>query len=847
MRRALVLLVFSIALLAGSSSALAAELSVTNGKYRLMDRRYVAAGDRAYVMGFQDGNFYAQGWHITGEMGGVWSQPLKLIDGLWFSIDGQPVGSATKFTSGWGYTRMALPPAGDVRLSRTDFAPDRVRGALIGLRMRNTGAARTVTVAVDVRSELLSAYPWGWTTPNADQFNAQDTGSFTGNALEFHDQGTATSGPHDWVALVGSNRRALSGETGAGHWGAQEPPEVCAAETQQFCDDGPFGKGLGGRLTYRVTLPAGRTRTLWIAAAGSDRGAVAARTNLAKATKRPAVALARKRFTRRAWSRWTRVSLPRDRALARAINWGKQNILDLTQRANGLQVRKVDEGKKYPPPFGTVARARWVGAGYPDYPWIFATDAEYTAFASVTVGQFGAIKDHARALRDVSLVLNGNTGKVAHEVVPEGSVYFGDLDDAGNTDETAKFPSLVALIWRWTGDNRFRDSMYDFTKRNMEYVFSQLDTDNDGWPEGLGNVERSGMGEEKLDNTVYTIRGLYDLADLARSRGDAATLSWARSRADSMRSHFEAAWWMLAVKQYADSLDDPGDRQVHQKHWIGVTPMEAELAVRRRPWPGLARLANGEAALQERETACYSGERTEGPYNRGLFHTGCGGGPEGKGERTIFSLNTAIQAVGEGNYGRLGPDQQKRYTDANVEPMFAEPWTGGTPDEQPGAMPEILPSPDFDAGPLPKDANVDRCTRCRSMVMQAWGNYGTMWPVVHQQLGVRPDMGRRGLEVVPQVPPHERVIAGRRIRLGKGALALVRARHAGNRYTTVVRTGSAPVRHLWIGHTLPRGSEPGTVRLDGKRRKGVWRKTNRGVEVTVKTRPGRHRLVVTAG
>ena len=25
----------------------------------------------------------------------------------------------------------------------------------------------------------------------------------------------------------------------------------------------------------------------------------------------------------------------------------------------------------------------FIGAGYPDYPWIFATDAEYTAFAAV--------------------------------------------------------------------------------------------------------------------------------------------------------------------------------------------------------------------------------------------------------------------------------------------------------------------------------------------------------------------------------------------------------------------------------------------------------------------------------
>jgi hypothetical protein len=53
----------------------------------------------------------------------------------------------------------------------------------------------------------------------------------------------------------------------------------------------------------------------------------------------------------------------------------------------------------------------------------------------------------------------------------------------------------------------------------MKYV-ATLDEDNDGWPEGLGNVERPGMGEEKLDNAVYTIRGYADLADLARAVGD---------------------------------------------------------------------------------------------------------------------------------------------------------------------------------------------------------------------------------------------------------------------------------------------------------------------------------------
>src|SRR3954466_5744465 len=180
-----------LAVTTGAGVAMAApELSTSD---QLKTRRYVSAGDRAYVMGFEDGGFYAQGWHIKGEMGGVWTQPLKLVDGVWFAIDGQWLLPATKFTSGWGYTRMNFPAAAGVRVSRTDFAPDGRRGALFGLRLANPGSAKTVEVAVDAHSEVMSHYPWGWTAPNAGDFNAQDTGAVTGGHLEFRDAGTATS------------------------------------------------------------------------------------------------------------------------------------------------------------------------------------------------------------------------------------------------------------------------------------------------------------------------------------------------------------------------------------------------------------------------------------------------------------------------------------------------------------------------------------------------------------------------------------------------------------------------------------------------------------------------------
>ena len=165
----------------------------------------------------------------------------------------------------------------------------------------------------------------------------------------------------------------------------------------------------------------------------------------------------------------------------------------------------------------------------------------------MALGQFEPIEDHLRALRDISEILNPGTGVVVHEAVADGSIWFGKrlaphriptaaISYDFNTDETVKFPSAVALVWRWTGDNAFRDEMYSFAKRNLQYVAANLDDDHDGWPEGLGNVERSGMGEEKLDNTVYFIRGLSDLADMARSKHDGRTYAWAKNLSRKLQS-----------------------------------------------------------------------------------------------------------------------------------------------------------------------------------------------------------------------------------------------------------------------------------------------------------------------
>jgi hypothetical protein len=102
------------------------------------------------------------------------------------------------------------------------------------------------------------------------------------------------------------------------------------------------------------------------------------------------------------------------------------------------------------------------------------------------------------------------------------------------------------------------------------------------------------------------------------------------------------------------------------------------------------------------------------------------------------------------------------------------------------------------------------------------------------------------VQVVPQVPPSQPSVAARNIRLGDGSID-VSASRAGDTYTTTMDAAHTQGRVLVVGHTLPRRSHPSAVTLDGRALKHYTATlTNRGLEVSVATRPGvQHTLTVT--
>ncbi len=352
------------------------------------------------------------------------------------------------------------------------------------------------------------------------------------------------------------------------------------------------------------------------------------------------------------------------------------------------------------------------------------------------------------------------------------------------------------------------------------------------------------MGVEKLDSTVYLDRGLRDLADLAASKHDTEVQQWATARANDLESRFEAQWWVPQAMGYADSVDNPTDpandnTPIFQRHWIGVTPMEAVLVRPGQPNAPLASADHAKTALDQRETSCYTGEF-------GLFHTGTGptsdpAGNKGdscdpvvsqvQSERAIFSLNTSIMAVAEGNFGRLGPKQQQVYTTGNAR-IQLDP----TVWETPGAMPEIAPSPD-------SPANIGRPFYDRSMALQAWGTYGILWPVIHQQLGVDPDLGHGRVAVIPQLPQGQQKVAGSNIRVGRGSVD-VSARLAGKELRADV-TAKGVGASVTIGAVLPSGAKVKQVTLDGRAATYKLVTTSRGVEVQLPARGASSALKIT--
>ncbi len=168
----------------------------------------MVTGDRAWALGAADGSYPAAGFHTRGEMGGFWLPNLKLLDGMWFGINGDWIAKEPPKQRLAGAT---CEPTCRPRTAYRRAAPTSCHAAfpapLVGLTLRSE-STRTITLRADAHSELLSSYPWGETAPSQLDVNLADSVSVRGKHLLFRDKGTPKSpnfSSHDWAAAFGSD------------------------------------------------------------------------------------------------------------------------------------------------------------------------------------------------------------------------------------------------------------------------------------------------------------------------------------------------------------------------------------------------------------------------------------------------------------------------------------------------------------------------------------------------------------------------------------------------------------------------------------------------------------------
>src|SRR6476661_6470728 len=144
---ALSLLLTPARLLPAQADSAASAMAGLSNHGQNRDRPYVTAGDRAYLIGTQDGNFPDMGGHVPGEMGGLWLHPIKLVDGFRATVADSATGERTSLTHAVEFinypygNRLRYGPLLDsLEIERFQFSPDGRQGVVVQYTFRNPSA-----------------------------------------------------------------------------------------------------------------------------------------------------------------------------------------------------------------------------------------------------------------------------------------------------------------------------------------------------------------------------------------------------------------------------------------------------------------------------------------------------------------------------------------------------------------------------------------------------------------------------------------------------------------------------------------------------------------------------------
>ena len=682
------------------------------GKAQYLRSPFVTAGDRVYLIGYQDGSFPDLGWHVEGEMGGIWDHPVKLMDGFYAGITIQGsnqsfcLDNADKFInypfSNKHYYQWTEE---NISIERSQFIPDSLEGAVIQFKVTNENEERRdISFSFTGMTDLRPT----WLGERTNMIDAED-------AVIFDDGLSAAIGKdksNPWYVVYGSSLAA----------------EEFSLESINSCAPGR-GSGLGRNATlkFSVSIASGQSAIIPIYIAGSYESEEALRStfNLLKA-----------KADKLLQAKATRYELITNTAKLAISDPGVQQMYEWLKYNTEWLVRSV-------PQQGTG-----LSAGLPDYPWWFGCDNTYALQGVLATGDHSLVKKTILLLNKISKQTNGN-GRIIHEVSTNGSVY-----NPGNVNETAQFITLVWNYYAWTGDRALIAQLYPDIQKGISWLQNEKDPDKNGYPNGSGMMEIPGLDTEMIDVAAYSQQAFANAVHLAEAVDDKVSAAAYQKLADELKMKINSEWWqpdhnsygdfratvaearsvVAAALVWADTLRKPwavAELKATQSHLKSYPAYKKIPHVVYHNWVVNTPLETGIADPVKARQALETVKKYQNPF--GVFVTGIDRTEEPdsvvlKSRRKIFSytgavmtLSTGVAAVSAARYGY--PDESLQYI-KKLENSFSY--------ALPGSMYEV--SPDF------------------GMVTQAWNIYGLAVPIINHFFGIQPRAFNKTVVISPSMP-----------------------------------------------------------------------------------------------
>lgn len=674
-----------------------------SGNSEYLSSPFVTAGNRVYMVGHQDGTFPPLGWHIKGEMGGIWNHPIKLMDGfdaeLTVNANTYLLNKASEFVN-YPFANKHIFELEDDTLviERVQFVPDNIQGISIQFIIKNNSSKN---IEGQLKFTGHTNLRPTWLGEQSKMLDTKDYGVLKENHWLVKDS------LNPWHNVFGSDQAPIATQ------------EIKSAKQPN---------GTSHSLTYTVQVPSKSEQVINFAVAGSYTSEEIALDQYKTILSQRKDLFQEKKSRYEALANQSKLTIP-DKHLQETFKWLKYNCDWL--------VRTIPE-------IGTG-----IGAGIPDYPWYFGVDSEYALKGYMAIGQDKVVEQTIELLDSVSMAVNTN-GRILHEMSTNGVVF-----NKGNINETPQFTSLIWEIYKWNGDKEFLTRYFPTIKKGLNWLLEENDDNNNLFPDGFGMMEIHGLDSEMIDVASYTQRAFADAALIAEELGNSELAKKYQNLADELKTKINEQFWSETFNSYADFIGTD-DQALHliedalvradtlNKPWA-IEELEAtKQQILSNPsdtprpfvlyhnWVVNTPMEMGIADSTKAILALDNATKFTNPF--GVFVTGIdrdesAGEDDGSFEGSkvfsytgaVMTLPTGVQAIAENNYGR--PDRALDYLQ-RMSRTFSY--------ALPGSIYEV--SPDY------------------GMMTQAWNIYAFAVPIVNQFFGIQPMAHKKTIVIEPQMP-----------------------------------------------------------------------------------------------